>query len=213
MVGEVDDVQRCAVAQFCANRPQQFHVGESIARSLQEEHWNRNFCEVVRAFCSWVVRRVKWKAEEDQATNAVQKILCCSLGCHSAAHGFASCQQGQIGGGGPCRLRGGCDCCGEDGGRIGNASALFHVRELVAKGCDADGAQLLREIFHERMIHAGAGSVRECQKPARIVWADQEGGDVASVSGVELQLFGCCHFDAILAELDGSWLARPFRST
>ncbi len=63
------------------------------------------------------------------------------------------------------------------------------------------------------MSHAGARSVCEDQKAARVFRAGQEGGDLGCAFDMELQLFGCCHFDAILAELDGSWLARRFCAT
>ena len=62
------------------------------------------------------------------------------------------------------------------------------------------------------MSHAGAGSVSEGQKPARVFRADEEGGDFGCACDVELQWFGCGHFNAILAELDRAWLTRrsPF---
>src|ERR1700719_609459 len=63
-------------------------------------------------------------------------------------------------------------------------------------------------MFQERMSHAGTGSVCERQKPARVFRADQDCGDFARACDVELQLFRCGHFDAILAELDRTWLTR-----
>jgi hypothetical protein len=48
--------------------------------------------------------------------------------------------------------------------------------------------------------HAGACSVRESEKPARVFRADQESGDFGCAFDVESQWFGRWHFEAILAE-------------
>ena len=65
MVGGFDDVQSRLLAQLCADGAQQLEIGECVARSLQEEHRDGDFCEVVGASSSGPVGRVKWKPEED----------------------------------------------------------------------------------------------------------------------------------------------------
>jgi hypothetical protein len=64
MIGGLDDMQRCARAQVGADGAQQFQIGEGVAGSLQKKHRNRNFREVIGAFCSRTIGRMKRKSKK-----------------------------------------------------------------------------------------------------------------------------------------------------
>ena len=119
----------------------------------------------------WVQR----KAEKYQALNAGQWTL---RGCrrgHPPAQRFAPCDQRKVrrrlGG----RLYSGSDRSREDCRRIGSATALLHVGELVAEGCDRLAREFLGNRTHEGMMHARPRAVAQHQQPACVRRAKQNG--------------------------------------
>jgi hypothetical protein len=98
---------------------------------------------------------------------------------------------------------GGDDRGGKDSGRIGNVAMLFHIGELVAEGRDVNIGERGGEAFHEGMLHARAGSVREDEELLRSGRNEQERRDVARIGNWEAEKFSGRHGDGILAE-DGN---------
>jgi hypothetical protein len=66
-------------------------------------------------------------------------------------------------------------------GRVRPPATLLHVGELVAQGGDAALGELDRDRRHERMLHAGAGAMRQHIAGARARRCDEQAGDAARV--------------------------------
>ena len=66
VVGGLDDVKFAAGAKFFHYGLKKLEIGERVASALQKEHRHRDFGQVIGALGAGTVRRMKWKAEEDE---------------------------------------------------------------------------------------------------------------------------------------------------
>ena len=114
------------------------------------------------------------ESEECEATNAGERLGRLRLRGHAAAEGLAAGEERQAvedprrfgNRRADCRLR--------DRRRVGPLRASLHVGEVVAQRGDAALGEAFGRRAHERMIHAGAGTVREHIAGPRAVWAGYE---------------------------------------
>src|SRR5215471_12368317 len=101
---------------------------------------------MVGACRSRTLRRVQRKAKKHQSTDALEQLLCRSLGGHSSSHGLASRKQRQA------RKR----LCShahrtrnrrrEDRGQVGGPPTLLHVRKVVSECGHANGGEFVCEL-------------------------------------------------------------------
>lgn len=137
---------------------------EPIPRALNEQLGNSDVEKMFRAFDRRLFRRVQRKPQENQAANVRQRFECLRLGSHATAERFAAREQ---------RKSRRQFCRPQDGGthgRVGNGRSIrplrtcFHVGKLESEGAYAGLRQQTGHCRHERMRHAGPGSVREHQQ-------------------------------------------------
>ena len=112
--------------------------------------------------------------------------------------------------------------CGADGAHEGRprarcAATLLHVGKLVAERGDPAGGELAGRVLHERVPHAGAGAVCECQEDVRIGGAFEQGADFARLL-VDREAELARHYARRLASRSrcasssGSWTPTSMRS-
>src|SRR3954451_22029356 len=91
---------------------------------------------------------------------------------------MAARQQGQVGGGLPCRRDRGTDRLRADGLPV-PALAVLRVGEVVAERRDADLGQSIGDRLQRGMPHVRAGAMAEYEEMRRALGPYQEGRDLA----------------------------------
>jgi hypothetical protein len=114
------------------------------------------------------------KTEKDQALDSFQfrrqfgTMFRRGLRSHAPSHGLASREHWEIrrgfAGHTHCRSNDGL----EHGWRVWDAAPLLHVRELISERGHLGASQFMGKLTQKRMIHSGAGAMRQYQRPARI---------------------------------------------
>ena len=121
--------------------------------------------EVIAALVARPAGRVQREAEEDEAGDAGQRRLGLRLRRHPAAERLAAGEQRQArpGAGSPSATAARTAAWATRGGS-GRRERALHRRELEAQRGDAALGQAVGDRGHERMVHAGAGAVREDER-------------------------------------------------
>src|SRR4029077_7078118 len=87
------ELERRALAECRAHRPQLVEARQRVARALQEQHRDPHIGEMLaalaRRFAGWVQR----EAEEREAAHAVERRIRLRLRGHAATEGFAAGDQ------------------------------------------------------------------------------------------------------------------------
>ena len=97
-------------AQTLDHRPDQRQISQRISRTLEKQHCNSDLGQMSGAIIGRSIRRMQWKAQEYQATNARQRRLPLCLRSHATAEGFASGNQHKLRCKPGCREHGRADC-------------------------------------------------------------------------------------------------------
>jgi len=107
--------------------------------------------------------RMQRKSEEHQSVNLWQRGSSLRLRGHSSPEGASASDERQL----RCESRsfrdGRTHCSVTQGGSIGAPAALFHIGELVTERGDVPLGKSGGDSLQRRMLHSGAGSVREHQ--------------------------------------------------
>lgn len=145
MIGPFEEMKCRARAEFFAHWTKQIEVSELVASALKKKHRNADAFEMFATFRPWATGRMQRKPQKDQPTHAFERFLGRSERGHTPAHGFAACEQNQIG----CSLRAaghGRPHCGREGRLdIWDPAPVLHVGELITERCDAKLGEVARE--------------------------------------------------------------------
>jgi hypothetical protein len=125
------------------------------------------------------------EAEERETSDIRERLGSLRLRGHAAAERLAAGDQRQAG-----HELGGLGHRGADGRlgqrrRIGPASALLHVRKLIAHCRDAALGERVRDARHEGMRHAGAGAMRDHVAAPRLGRCLQQTGHAPIVIDID----------------------------
>lgn len=174
VIGRLDYVQCHSRAKLIAYRPQEFEVGEWVARSLEEKHWQSDLLQVLRALCSWPIRRVKREAEEYQASNVAQAVFRSRERGHSSSKRLPAGEERQI----RSRFRGGVyrrdDASREHSRLVRNFPPPLHIGKLESPCRYSFRREFARERLHKRMSHSGARAVRQHQQTFCVLWPQED---------------------------------------
>ena len=107
------------------------------------------------------------KAEERESKDAGERRQGLGLRSHPSAKRLAAGDQGQLVHASSSLIDRRANRRVTQRRRIWTTRAAFDIRKLIAQGGDASGGQIVRDIGHECVPHAGAGSVREKEAGAR----------------------------------------------
>src|SRR5450432_4253718 len=89
-------------------------------------------------------------------------------------------------------------CGGQSWRSIRGATALLHVRKLVAEGSNFGCRQFVCQRFEERVSHACAGAMGEQEEVGRFGRTLEDGGNFAGILDGEMEIFWGGHLRGIL---------------
>jgi hypothetical protein len=177
-----DDVKRRAPPERGAKPADAGEGGQLVARSLQEQHRNPDVRQVVPALRAPAAARMQRESEEHERLDPANRGLGLSLGRHPATHRFSPSDQPEFRRQ-SCRGAGrSADGIVQERGAVGTANTTFHVRKIETERGHRLRGELARDGNHERMIHAGAGTVREHQQCSSLGRAGESGRDVDAIA-------------------------------
>ena len=168
MIGIVEQPERGARAEPRDECCDQRQVGELVARSLQEQHRDRDVGEMRAAFVRRLARRdaAESRGRRGRARRAAATTPAPATSCgrrrtcrrrRAASSGSRARRRRHRG------AHGGCATFG----RVRPLRAALHVRKLVAQRGDAALGEIARDVRQERVRHARAGAVRHDVAGAR----------------------------------------------
>src|SRR5216684_6987028 len=99
------------------------------------------------------------KSKEDQTAHVRKRHFRLRLRGHAAAKGFAAGEQGERGSKFMCCRNNRAYRGVAKRGRVRSFAMTFRVGKLEAQCCDADRRKVTGQSGHERMAHAGSGSM------------------------------------------------------
>ena len=159
-------------------------MGQIVACSAEKEHRDRDVAKMLGPFYVRLPRLVKWKREEDQALDAGHGRLGGCRRRHAPAEGMAACEQREAAGGAGGGGYGGTDRRGANFLGV-STLAVFHVREIIADGCNGLLGQALCDRLERRVAHVCARPVAKHEKVGGVFRAEQKRRDLAFFRGGE----------------------------
>jgi hypothetical protein len=172
--------ERSPGAKLGDDRFEQCEIGEVVACALNEQHGPGGTCEVLGALDPGALRWMQRKAQEHQTPNPRERRRRVCARRHAAAERLAAREPREPGQSRRC-VPGGSHRGFGDLGTIRAPPARDHVWKLPPQRRDTVRGERLRGRGHERVAHAGAGTVREHVQRTRTTRSHQQAPIVTQI--------------------------------